>query len=341
MSWHETLDEACKRITREAIEQSVAEIAAEFEKHYGPSSPHPIARAGLDVGREAGDDVCATCGHRRREHGGTWCFPFVSSAGRVEIGPDDPLWLRISPEARERIERLNALDMEALAKVANFPIGASFAFSDEPGEHDPCHVVLPGGAMVAFAHCAEPDMDVARALFVARACNAALAPSHPRPDAEIDPYAHADGSRECRPAAGKWSRPDAAARARELLAAELLATGLELGAENVRDGIDEEIWSDVAIRAIAKALAPAELNENGWHLPSVNEGLRIARECNAPEIRRQVVEECARVARSYEEGLKPPTGWSKDWKDGYEFGVADCSSAIEGAIRQIKGDTHE
>lgn len=160
---------------------------------------------------------------------------------------------------------------------------------------------------------------------------------------EIDPYAHADGSRECRPATGKWSRLDAEARAIDPEIAETIRLVEYDMANRQRGGVGDDFVGqrkEVAalIVALRKALAPAELNENGWHLPSVNEGLRIARECNAPEIRRQVIEECARVARSYEEGLKPPPGWSDDWKDGFEVGVADCASAIEDAIRQLKGE---
>lgn len=57
------------------------------------------------------------------------------------------------------------------------------------------------------------------------------------------------------------------------------------------------------------------------------------------DIRAATIEECARVARSYEEGLKPPAGWSEDRRDGFEIGVADCSSAIEDAIRALAAST--
>lgn len=55
-----------------------------------------------------------------------------------------------------------------------WPTG-SFGFHDEPGEHDPCYVVFPDGAMVAVNHHARTGVDIARAKFIVAACNAALA----------------------------------------------------------------------------------------------------------------------------------------------------------------------
>jgi hypothetical protein len=56
----------------------------------------------------------------------------------------------------------------------DWPPGVAFGFHDDPGEHDPCYVIMPGGAMLEFNHSATPGVDIARASFVQAACNLAL-----------------------------------------------------------------------------------------------------------------------------------------------------------------------
>lgn len=68
----------------------------------------------------------------------------------------------------------------------DWPEGVPFAFADEPGEHDPCYVVMPGGAMLALNHHAAPGVDVARAKWIVAACNAALG-HHWLPEYELAP----------------------------------------------------------------------------------------------------------------------------------------------------------
>lgn len=58
--------------------------------------------------------------------------------------------------------------------ACEWPADTDFGFHDDPGEHDPCYVVMPGGAMIAFNHDARPGVDIARARFVQAACNFAL-----------------------------------------------------------------------------------------------------------------------------------------------------------------------
>lgn len=60
-------------------------------------------------------------------------------------------------------------------EACDWPPGAPFTFFDESGEHDPCYVVMPDGAMLALNHHAAPSVDIARAKFVITACNDALA----------------------------------------------------------------------------------------------------------------------------------------------------------------------
>ena len=55
-----------------------------------------------------------------------------------------------------------------------------FKFLDDPGEHDPCYVVMPGGAMLSLNHHAAPGVDIARAKFIVDACNMVLSPDFPR-----------------------------------------------------------------------------------------------------------------------------------------------------------------
>lgn len=58
--------------------------------------------------------------------------------------------------------------------ACEWPRGATFGFHDDPGEHDPCYVIMPGGAMLAFNHHVGEGVDIARARFVQNACNALL-----------------------------------------------------------------------------------------------------------------------------------------------------------------------
>ena len=76
----------------------------------------------------------------------------------------------------------------------DWPVDKPFTFYDEPGEHDPCYVVMPGGAMLPLNHHAGPGVDIARARFIVKACNAALRSS---------PQAGADTVREALEAAFK------------------------------------------------------------------------------------------------------------------------------------------
>lgn len=55
-----------------------------------------------------------------------------------------------------------------------WPSEKLFSFVDDPGEHDPCYVVMPDGAMLPLNHHATPGVDIARARFIVAACNAAL-----------------------------------------------------------------------------------------------------------------------------------------------------------------------
>ena len=67
------------------------------------------------------------------------------------------------------------MTLRDLLEQVEWPAGGSFRFHDDPSEHDPCYVIMPGGAMLAFNHDARPGVDIARAKFVQAACNALLA----------------------------------------------------------------------------------------------------------------------------------------------------------------------
>lgn len=57
-----------------------------------------------------------------------------------------------------------------------------FEFRDEPGEHDPCYVIMPDGCMLTLNHHAENGVDQARAQFIVKACNAAFLSAAPSPE---------------------------------------------------------------------------------------------------------------------------------------------------------------
>lgn len=59
-------------------------------------------------------------------------------------------------------------------EACDWPSGQTFRVHDEPGEHDPCYLIMPGGAMLPFVHHGINGVDQARAQFIADACNAAL-----------------------------------------------------------------------------------------------------------------------------------------------------------------------
>lgn len=61
-----------------------------------------------------------------------------------------------------------------LLRQCDWPETGIFQFVDEPGEHEPCYVVMPGGSMLALNHHDGPGVDIARAKFIVEACNAAL-----------------------------------------------------------------------------------------------------------------------------------------------------------------------
>ncbi len=65
----------------------------------------------------------------------------------------------------------------------SWPEGELFTFHDDPGEHAPCYVVMPGGQAIPLNHDARNGVDQARAKFIVDACNAAL--SQPDPVASV------------------------------------------------------------------------------------------------------------------------------------------------------------
>ena len=64
-----------------------------------------------------------------------------------------------------------------MSRTINWPLGCKwpngnkFTFADEPGEHDPCYVVMPDGAMLSLNHYNDSETDITRAQFIIAACN--------------------------------------------------------------------------------------------------------------------------------------------------------------------------
>lgn len=69
---------------------------------------------------------------------------------------------------------LSGRGLQEVLKLCDWPIDTAFQFKDEPGEHDPCYVIMPGGAMLPLAHHAINGTDQARAQFIVDACNEKL-----------------------------------------------------------------------------------------------------------------------------------------------------------------------
>ena len=102
------------------------------------------------------------------------------------VWPDswDKLQIAAAKNEAERVWRSMWLAVEGrtapppvageLVKECDWPEGALFTFRDEPGEHDPCYVVMPGGAMIPLNHHAGAGVDIARAKFIINACNSVL-----------------------------------------------------------------------------------------------------------------------------------------------------------------------
>lgn len=69
---------------------------------------------------------------------------------------------------------LKGLGTAEVQSLCDWPADTAFQFKDEPGEHDPCYVVLPDGAMLPLVHHAQNGVDQARAQFIVDACNEKL-----------------------------------------------------------------------------------------------------------------------------------------------------------------------
>lgn len=93
-----------------------------------------------------------------------WC-----NERHVARGPDCRA-MTPTPSTAEPVEQ------RAIRAACDWPNGW-FTFHDDPGEHDPCYVVMPGGASLPLNHHNGEGVDIARAKFIIAACNAALSDS--------------------------------------------------------------------------------------------------------------------------------------------------------------------
>jgi hypothetical protein len=65
------------------------------------------------------------------------------------------------------------LELDSALFCCDWP-DEDFKFLDEPGEHDPCYVVMPGGSCLSLNHHAVNGTDQCRARFIIDACNEKL-----------------------------------------------------------------------------------------------------------------------------------------------------------------------
>lgn len=100
----------------------------------------------------------------------------VFGGGDLKTGRAWDLMRRAGDKARSALQHPSTLALQSgeVREACNFPPGERFSFHDEPGEHDPCYVVMPGGASLELNHDAGEGVDIARAKFIIAACNAAL-----------------------------------------------------------------------------------------------------------------------------------------------------------------------
>jgi hypothetical protein len=56
----------------------------------------------------------------------------------------------------------------------DWPADVEFTLMDSEGAHDPCYVVMPGGALLALTHHNGDCVDLARARWIIDACNKKL-----------------------------------------------------------------------------------------------------------------------------------------------------------------------
>ena len=75
--------------------------------------------------------------------------------------------------ANQIYEIRNQIEFPAL-KSLDFKPGDRFGFRDDLGEHDPCYVVMPGGASIPLNHHAGPSIDVNRAKWIIETLNKEL-----------------------------------------------------------------------------------------------------------------------------------------------------------------------
>lgn len=112
-------------------------------------------------------------------------WPAMLAAAPLSDGPaaqdETSQPLRMDPETNPTEEQTGALGSEP---KLDWPEGGQFRFVDEPGEHEPCYVVMPDGAMLPLNHHAGLGVDIARARFIINACNAAL---YPQPEKDEPP----------------------------------------------------------------------------------------------------------------------------------------------------------
>jgi len=73
-------------------------------------------------------------------------------------------------------ERTVLDEVKADLMACDWQEGALFGVRDEPGEHDPCYLILPSNELIPFVHHAINGVDQARARFIADCCNQVLSP---------------------------------------------------------------------------------------------------------------------------------------------------------------------
>jgi hypothetical protein len=121
----------------------------------------------------AGEGLAHTYGNCQTLDAAEVCSELANAVG-VECEPG--WWRTVGRLAFSRPELVG--DEALVERVAGleWPAGERFTFHDDPGEHEPCYVVMPGGGAIPLNHHDRNGVDQARARFIVNACNAALFP---------------------------------------------------------------------------------------------------------------------------------------------------------------------
>lgn len=70
-----------------------------------------------------------------------------------------------------KVNQMQMQDTQDEWDALDWEFGIEFVFADSADAHDPCFVVMPGGAALSLNHHDGEGVDIARAKWIVDACN--------------------------------------------------------------------------------------------------------------------------------------------------------------------------